>query len=631
MRIQHKLFLVMVAVTIIPLIIFGSLSLNQSSKIIKTRVLVQLQKLGVDQSKIIKEYFLNLDEEIKWFETNDNFQLYIRYFDSGKDISFLKSLLESSFSYRMKNIEELQAIRFYSSDKQVKFELGKLEFFPRDIKEEYLLTNSVFLFRTEDGFLRMNVVKPIFLEGFETTRGYLVLGLNSTRFLNLFDNWTLGENEEAIGFILDTKNRFFAHTKDSKILESSKSIDFEKNTFTDRDIKDKFIYLKFVLSETPYLTKDSYLYAAVSLNKFMQPVNLLRKMVIWVGIASLLVALFLSYLMAKTIIQPVESLVEGARIVARGDLNYQIPLQRTDELGELTDTFNEMIRNLKEAYRKLENQIELVNADLARTNEELKISNEELQKKQRQIEEELDFARQVQEGLLPDVPEKLVGIDLASKMIPAKAVGGDFFAYDFDPDFPQRISIGIGDVSGKGVPAALLMVAVRDQFQSITKSEKAPGRVLSLLNKSIHQDIGAELFVTFLNAEIDVKNMVLLVSSGGHHPALVYRNKTGEIEEVSSGGIILGMFADIKYQEKVVEINKGDVILLYTDGVVEAVSPVKEMFGIDKLKGLFKTYANDSAGNICYNLYQKILDFVESTPQFDDITIIVAKIGGTDQ
>ncbi len=242
------------------------------------------------------------------------------------------------------------------------------------------------------------------------------------------------------------------------------------------------------------------------------------------------------------------------------------------------------------------------------------------------LTQELRLGRKIQMDLLPKHTPKIPGLSLSGFMRPAKEIGGDY--YDFIT-LPQKhlLGITIGDVSGKGVAAGLMMAVAKTALYSISQQLLSPKQILLQTNQVLYQHIGGQKFMTLLYLCWDSKTNTLHYSSAGHEHILIYRkseDRGRNIEVIKSGGVILGMLEDIEpyLEEHTITLNKGDKLLLYTDGATEAQNPEGGFFGLPKLTESFKTHSHLSIEETMNNIYSDIKEFMSGREQYDDIALV---------
>jgi serine phosphatase RsbU (regulator of sigma subunit) len=278
---------------------------------------------------------------------------------------------------------------------------------------------------------------------------------------------------------------------------------------------------------------------------------------------------------------------------------------------------------------KKEEEVRLLNKDLekrvAERTEQLKSAmakqQEEAQERQR-IEQELRVARLIQQTLLPKSTPKLEDYQIVTYYRPAREVGGDF--YDFFELGDGRLGVVVGDASGKGIPAALVMASTRSVLRTIAqRAGVAPGEVLAQANEILYPDIPPNMFVTCFYAILDPESGRLLYANAGHD--LPYLHRGGDCEELRARGMPLGLMPGMGYEEKEIVLDAGDSTLFYSDGLVEAHDPNGEMFGFPRLRALVAEHAAEqrSLGDF---LMEELYSFAgEGWEQEDDITLLTLR------
>jgi phosphoserine phosphatase RsbU/P len=236
-------------------------------------------------------------------------------------------------------------------------------------------------------------------------------------------------------------------------------------------------------------------------------------------------------------------------------------------------------------------------------------------------DEELQRAREIQESLLPKKIPQLPGFEVASAWQPARAVGGDYF--DVLKLGEKRLAICIADVSGKGVPAALLMANVQASLRASVRDLDSPARVCTIINGMLCETIAADKFVTFFCGVLDATSGTLRYCNAGHpYPILV---SSGAVRTLDQGGAVLGVFPAWTYQESSVDLGAGDRLLLFTDGITEAEGPDGEEFGMERVASFAKTHAANSAAKMNQQLLAQVTEFCGAHFQ-DDATLLVLAV-----
>src|SRR5215207_3279838 len=233
------------------------------------------------------------------------------------------------------------------------------------------------------------------------------------------------------------------------------------------------------------------------------------------------------------------------------------------------------------------------------------------------IEQELQVARRIQQASLPDVVPTLEGWQIDPFYQPAREVGGDF--YDFFELPNGRLGIVVGDATGKGVPAALVMASARSMLRAVAQNSGSPGDVLRRVNDSLVTDIPPNMFVTCFYVILDPRRGTLRYANAGHD--LPYLWHGGDAEELSARGMPLGLMPEMGYEEKVAVLREGDSVLFYSDGLVEAHDPHYEMFGFPRLRVIISEHGKQRS--LVDSLLEELYSFVgESWDQEDDITLL---------
>jgi sigma-B regulation protein RsbU (phosphoserine phosphatase) len=248
---------------------------------------------------------------------------------------------------------------------------------------------------------------------------------------------------------------------------------------------------------------------------------------------------------------------------------------------------------------------------------------QETLEKQR-LEEELSLARDIQNRLLPKQMPEISNIDLHGLNVPSKHVGGDYF--DVIQVDPGHLGLTIADVSGKGMPASLLMSNLQASLHSLVRENHSLDKLVGKINNVIFNNTDPEKYITFFYSLLDLNNLKLTFVNAGHNPPYLLR-KDGRIEELCDGGIILGMMPDMPYEIGKCELKVGDTLLLFTDGVTETMNSKDEEFEEKRLIAFMKKYCSTySPLKINELLLDKLKKFAGETPQTDDITILTIKI-----
>lgn len=240
------------------------------------------------------------------------------------------------------------------------------------------------------------------------------------------------------------------------------------------------------------------------------------------------------------------------------------------------------------------------------------------------LERQVRMARDVQQRMIPASPPEIAGIEFASVYEPCYELGGDF--YDFIPLPDGNIGLAVADVSGKGVPASLIMATVRSALRAHVDYIYYLYEVLQRVNTMLCRDTKPSEFVTLLYGVLDTRNRRLTYCNAGHPPGLLLRN--GSVSELSSNNLVLGVDPDEKYTQSIIDLRSDDVLLLYTDGVLDAMNFSQQTYGRQRLIEAFVAAGAvaESAQDVADHVLWDIRRFVGLTKRTDDVTMIVVKV-----
>ena len=247
--------------------------------------------------------------------------------------------------------------------------------------------------------------------------------------------------------------------------------------------------------------------------------------------------------------------------------------------------------------------------------------HEQLIEKKR-LEGQLEVARQVQLELLPAKDPQLAGYDISAYNFPTEEVSGDY--YDWVKIFDDQISLVIADVSGKGVPAALLMAFLRASLRAATHIGYSPHVSMAKVNYLLWESIERNQFVTAFYGILDVTNRTLSYTNAGHNPPLLF-TADGKHQFIERGSLPLGMFKDTRYHEYYQTIEPGEMLVLYTDGVTEAQNLKGEEYGRDRLARAVKANRNLNARDLIAALHKEVIGWTDGKGATDDVTFFVIK------
>jgi sigma-B regulation protein RsbU (phosphoserine phosphatase) len=324
-----------------------------------------------------------------------------------------------------------------------------------------------------------------------------------------------------------------------------------------------------------------------------------------VGILFLLVemaSLIAGVRLSRTMTGAVHELYQGTQHVKEGDFSYRIPVRGDDQLAELSSSFNTMTDNLRRLIV------------VAKENERL--------------QSELEIAREVQAQLFPKAAPSIRGLKLAGVCNPARMVSGDY--YDFLSVSEGAVAFAIGDVAGKGISAALLMAAIQSSMRTqltgaigARPEHFSAASLVSTLNQQLYASTSAEKYATFFFALYDDTQHSLTYTNAGHLPPFLMRSE--ELLPLDPTGTVVGAFPMVEYGEQTIPLEPGDILVAYTDGIVEPEDVYGEMFGEDRFKELLLRYRAAESAEIIARAMEAVVTWTGSSELQDDMTMLVAR------
>jgi sigma-B regulation protein RsbU (phosphoserine phosphatase) len=335
-----------------------------------------------------------------------------------------------------------------------------------------------------------------------------------------------------------------------------------------------------------------------------------------------LVAIFIGTRLTRTVTGAVAQLYDGTRHINRGDFSHRIPVKSNDQVAALSNSFNSMTASLEKLIEE--------------------------QKEKQKLENELVIAQEVQAQLFPRQISQLASLEVHGFCRPARTVSGDY--YDFLTLDSERLLLAVGDVSGKGISAALLMATIHSAVRAYSvdsmrlrelvatgnrpdshtlthgapsDSEVAPGALLALLNHQLYQSTPAEKYATLFLGIYDGARGRLTYSNGGHLPPIVM-NQDGSVRRLECGGTVIGLFDQRHYDDDAAKLRPGEIFLAYSDGITEPENEFGE-FGDERLIDLLRANRHLPLPRISDLVTAALDDWIGQNEQPDDITLVLAR------
>ena len=321
-------------------------------------------------------------------------------------------------------------------------------------------------------------------------------------------------------------------------------------------------------------------------------------------LCAILILILIIIQIAKRITQPLKSFTKSVKSIAEGNFHTELPeIETHDEMLELRNSFAFMQESLIEHIKKIK----------------------ETTAAKESYESQLRIAHSIQMGMIPKRGEHCIdyhGVQICGTMIPAKEVGGDLFNYFMIDD--DHLGFTIGDVSDKGIPAALFMAMTNILIKSIASTGISPADVLRKTNEELCKENDQFMFVTLFFGKLNIKTGIVDYANAGHNPFIL--SKKGDIHYQSiQAGMVLAAFEDTCFTNETIILEKGDTLYMYTDGVTEAMNNEKTLYGEQRLLDFVKQSAELSISEIIENTISSIEEFAEGHEQSDDITVLVLR------
>jgi serine phosphatase RsbU (regulator of sigma subunit) len=334
--------------------------------------------------------------------------------------------------------------------------------------------------------------------------------------------------------------------------------------------------------------------------------DLFVAVVILIGLLLLVVqtsALVMGTALARTITSAIHELFVGTERVQQGDFTHRINIQSRDQLGDLADSFNRMSASIEHLLH--------------------------VQREKQRLDDELRIARDIQKSLLPTEPPRLDGLSIADLCEPAREVGGDY--YDFFELGPNQLGVLVADVAGKGTSAALYMAELKGLMLALSHTQRSPRQLLIDVNRRLAGHLDNRSFITMTYAVLDMDARTITCARAGHTPMIIASNGASEV--VTPAGMVLGLRfpgASDRFERLLEEhtrpLHPGDAIVLYTDGITEAMDADGELFGDAALAGVLASHHHLDAAAIRERVLREVKAFVGTAEPHDDMTMVILKV-----
>lgn len=424
-----------------------------------------------------------------------------------------------------------------------------------------------------------------------------------------------GSNELAYGRVVDTEGTILSSGKVEEIfspyvppegevlLHEDSGVTWTKHVANDETLRDIAYPVTVRIPDSGRLLTVGSVHLGVYERRVTESIRDPRLFTSLVILAIFVVGFLLIMSMVKVFVRPIQVLTDGVRAIGQGSLEGKISVEGPAEIGAIAAVFNEISEKFKKAQESV-------------------LEKEKLQK-------EIEVAKQIQQALLPKKHPDVAGYDIAPYYQAAKEVGGDY--YDFVSVDPDTLGVVVADVSGKGVPGSLVMTMIRTALRMEARGNKNASDVMSKMNDFVTDDMKKGMFVTMFYVILDSKNRIISYASAGHNPMILYRGASKDIFFLNPKGFPVGislpdetLFRRSIGLEKI-KLKKDDMLVIYTDGVTEAMNEKREQFGEERLVQLVKTNGHLHPTKFIELLEKEIKRFTGGNAQNDDITVVAVK------
>ncbi|UCF78213.1 MAG: SpoIIE family protein phosphatase [Candidatus Eiseniibacteriota bacterium] len=328
-----------------------------------------------------------------------------------------------------------------------------------------------------------------------------------------------------------------------------------------------------------------------------------RRAMVLIALLVFVVGSFAIWSVVSLFVKPIQKLSDGVRAIGEGMLDRTLEEGGPDEIDEIARAFNEITARFRKAQHSV-------------------VEKERLQK-------EMQVAQEIQQSLLPGRVPDAEGFEIGTLYRAAKEVGGDY--YDFVWVDDDTLGIVVGDVSGKGVPGSLVMTMIRTALRMEARGNRSARDVVSRMNSFVTEDMKKGMFVTIFYVVLDSRHRVISYASAGHNPMVLYRGDSSETYFLNPKGFPVGIdLADHSLFEKsigteTIKLKQSDMLVIYTDGITEAMNSASEQFGEERLLKAIKKHGHMTSQEFADTLNREVADFTGGEPQNDDITLVAIK------
>lgn len=623
-QLKYKILLFILPVIVVPLLVASFISEHTSSEKLTESTRANLQTIAQGVIETLSVRFDRARQDLSIIGRSPEIRTYMAQQEFGLKVEAANSLLGiQRFLEEFYQTSGIYAvIRLVGQDGRILAQVGQIKDPVED--EEFLARFKTIKFGQESS--KKSPVRR--LPGLNTpviSVASLIHGQFKATDSDRYDQWAvlvldldwskvvhfLNSLRTGRAILVGGKGRILSHPDTDRVVRDNMGeVDLIKHAITapSGSIFDGLIVdegAEYYAVAQPF-SPDKYrqwgLMLQVPTEEVLAPSVQVRNLIMIVTAICVVTALIGILFVAGFITRPVKTLVNATQRVAKGDLTARVEISSKDELGELSTAFNTMAQDLDGHI------------------EELKKTTAENER----LASELEYAARLQGSIIPKESPRVEGYEIAGLSLPAKETGGDF--YDYYTETEGQFDLTLADVSGKGLPAALFMLLSRSTIRTLASENLPPSDVMAQANALIERDSGdSGMFVTTFFGRLIPETAEFIYSNGGHNPPILLR-KDGSMEELMPTGLALGLMAGVPYEQRTVSLDSGDLLVLYTDGVTEAINPALEEFGVPRLIETINTGKDLSAPDLIEAIRKAAFDFAGEEPQFDDFTLAVIRV-----
>jgi len=335
---------------------------------------------------------------------------------------------------------------------------------------------------------------------------------------------------------------------------------------------------------------------------FMDDSNILTLIYALIAIFGIfiIISFLVGFKILRVITKSINQLTKGTHKIRNGDFSFRIKIKSKDQLQYLAESFNEMAAGINRLLIE--------------------------EKEKHRLEEELRIARTIQEKLLPSEQYETDDFEIAAINIPAEEIAGDYFDYYYQKsDF---LTLIIADVSGKGASAAFYMAELKGVNNYLRKTDISPSKLVSEFHYSLIETFDKVTFITISIAKFIIERKEFVFSRAGHTKGIFFRKDKNECVELAPNGMAIGVpnFSEDKIKEIIIKYKRGDILILFSDGLSEIMNKKGDMFGIERIKEILIDNKDSSANKIKESILESSESFAEDIPNHDDLTLLVLKV-----